>query len=144
MDGCFCHVVLLSPTGCPERSSYGRHWTCFRTEPRGTTRCSHIRRSSRRSDGSDRRGSSTRWLHFWSTFLWTAFHWACCTVSLALVEHRKISFLLCQTFNAWPLYCFLSFCLNALDPELGFSVLLKFSSHSLVDVLLRSWTFVLL
>lgn len=42
-----------------------------------------------------------------------------------------------------PSTVFLPFCSNVLDHEVGFSVLFKISSHSLVDILLRRRTFVL-
>lgn len=61
-----------------------------------------------------------------------------------LFSTGKYPFFYVKLSTHGPSTVFLPFCSNLLDHEVGFSVLFKFSSHSLVDILLRRWTFVLL
>ena len=60
----------------------------------------------------------------------------CTTISLALIQHRAVSNLLCQTLHILSFFRFLSLFGSIFYPEVCFFMLFKFACYPLVDVLL--------
>ena len=60
----------------------------------------------------------------------------CTTISLAFIQHRAVSNLVCQTLHILSFFRFLSVLGNIFYPEVCFFMVFEFACYPLVDVLL--------